>query len=43
MAINKSRGTKSMLNNIEGQTIPQVTFATRVNDEWKSVTSDDIF
>jgi len=43
MAINKSRGTKNMLNNIEGQTIPNVTFATRQNDEWKSVTTDDIF
>ena len=32
-----------MLNNIEGQTIPNVTFATRQNDEWKSVTTDDIF
>ncbi len=43
MAINKSRGTKIMLNNIEGKTIPSVTFATRQNDEWKSVTTDDIF
>ena len=43
MAINKSRGTKNMLNNIEGQTIPNVTFATRQNDEWKSVTTDEIF
>ena len=31
------------LNNIEGQSVPSVTFATRQNDEWKAVTTDDIF
>ncbi len=34
---------QTMLKNIEGQTIPNVTFATRQNDEWKSVTTDEIF
>ena len=34
---------QTMLKNIEGQTIPSVTFATRQNDEWKSVTTDEIF
>ncbi len=34
---------KTTLSNIEGQTIPSVTFATRQNDEWKSVTTDEIF
>jgi glutaredoxin-like protein len=31
------------LKNIEGQTVPYVTFATRQNDEWKAVVSDEIF
>lgn len=32
-----------MLANKEGQTIPNVTFPTRVNNEWKNVSTDDIF
>ena len=31
------------LKNIEGQTVPYATFATRQNDEWKAVVSDEIF
>lgn len=27
----------------EGQTVPQVTFRTRINNDWKNVTTDDIF
>jgi glutaredoxin-like protein len=32
-----------MLENREGQRVPQVTFKTRHNNEWKDVTTDDIF
>ena len=32
-----------MFKSKEGQRIPQVTFKTRQNNEWKDVTSDDIF
>lgn len=32
-----------MLNNREGQSIPQVTFRTRKDHEWQDVASDDIF
>ncbi len=32
-----------MLKNIEGQTVPSVTFATRVNDEWQNITTDALF
>lgn len=32
-----------MLENREGQAIPQVTFPTRQNDEWVNVTTDEIF
>ena len=32
-----------MLANREGQRVPQVTFRTRVNSEWRSVTTDEIF
>jgi glutaredoxin-like protein len=32
-----------MLANKEGQTIPSVTFPTRVNNEWKNVSTDDLF
>lgn len=32
-----------MLSNKEGQNIPSVTFHTRQNDEWKDVTTDDLF
>jgi len=32
-----------MFQNKEGQRVPQVTFKTRQNNEWKDVTSDDIF
>ena len=28
---------------LEGQHVPVVTFKTRVNDEWKNVTTDDLF
>lgn len=31
------------MQNIEGQRVPQVTFRTRVGNEWQDVTSDDIF
>lgn len=31
------------LNNREGQTVPQVTFHTRDDDQWVDVTTDDIF
>ncbi len=31
------------LENHEGQAVPNVTFATRQNDEWVNVTSDDLF
>lgn len=32
-----------MLENKEGQTIPQITFPTRVNNEWKNITTDEMF
>jgi len=32
-----------MLDNIEGQSVPQVTFKTRANDEWKDVSTNDLF
>lgn len=32
-----------MLNNREGQTVPNVTFVTREGNEWRSVTSAEIF
>ena len=32
-----------MFKNREGKRVPQVTFKTRQNDEWKDVTSDEIF
>jgi len=32
-----------MFQNKEGQRVPQVTFKTRQNNEWRDVTSDDIF
>ncbi len=32
-----------MLNNIEGQNVPQVTFAVRSNDEWQQITTDQLF
>ncbi|WP_022943141.1 glutathione peroxidase [Psychromonas hadalis] len=32
-----------MLNNIEGQRIPSVTFPTRQGDEWVNVTTDELF
>ena len=32
-----------MLNNREGQPVPQVVFPTRVNHEWVDVTTDEIF
>src|ERR1700733_5891631 len=31
------------MQNQEGRKVPQVTFRPRVNNEWASVTSDDIF
>ena len=27
----------------EGQKVPQITFRTRTNGEWKNVTTDDLF
>ncbi|MBB1486906.1 glutathione peroxidase [Oceanospirillum sediminis] len=32
-----------MLENREGQAVPQVTFNTRQNNEWVQITSDDLF
>jgi glutaredoxin-like protein len=32
-----------MLENIEGQKIPSVTFPTRKNDEWVNVSTDELF
>lgn len=32
-----------MLTDISGQRVPQVAFKTRLNNEWATVTSDDIF
>ncbi|RYX99687.1 glutathione peroxidase [bacterium] len=32
-----------MLKNNEGQKVPNVTFKTRQNNEWKDVTTDDLF
>lgn len=32
-----------MLENREGQTVPQVTFHTRHNDEWLDITTNDLF
>lgn len=32
-----------MLNNKEGQAVPQVTFRTRSHGEWKNLTSNDLF
>ncbi|MCE0557240.1 glutathione peroxidase [Motilimonas sp. E26] len=32
-----------MLDNKEGQSVPQVTFHTRANDAWVDVTTDEIF
>jgi peroxiredoxin (alkyl hydroperoxide reductase subunit C) len=32
-----------MFKNKEGQPVPQVTFKTRQNNEWKNVTTEDIF
>lgn len=32
-----------MLPNNEGQHVPNVTFKTRTNDEWKEISTDDIF
>jgi glutaredoxin-like protein len=32
-----------MFENREGQKVPQVTFRTRIDTDWKTVTTDDIF
>ncbi|WP_137939188.1 glutathione peroxidase [Chitinivorax sp. B] len=32
-----------MLQNHEGHRVPQVTFRTRENNEWKSITTDELF
>jgi glutaredoxin-like protein len=32
-----------MLSNREGQRVPQMTFRTRVDNDWRNVTTDDIF
>ena len=39
---NKRMHNQKTLNNIEGQSVPSVTFATRQNDEWKAVTTDTL-
>lgn len=43
MTNNDYKGVKPMLQNREGKRVPQVTFKTRQDDQWKDVTSDDIF
>ena len=32
-----------MFENKEGQRVPQATFRTRVDTEWKDLTTDDVF
>ena len=32
-----------MLKNLEGQRVPDVTFRTRVDGQWKDVTTKDVF
>jgi peroxiredoxin len=32
-----------MLENREGQRVPNVTFKTRSNDQWVEVTTDELF
>ena len=32
-----------MKSNREGQTVPQVTFKTRQNDQWVDLTTDELF
>ena len=32
-----------MFSNREGQSVPQVAFRTRVNGDWKTVTTDEVF
>ena len=32
-----------MLENREGEKVPEVTFRTREGNEWKDVTTDDLF
>ena len=32
-----------MLENRQGQRVPQVTFRTREGNEWQDVTTDDLF
>ena len=32
-----------MFENKEGQRVPNVTFRTRTDDDWKNITTDDIF
>src|SRR5690606_40788552 len=34
---------RSMLENREGQRVPQVQFQVRADGEWKTVTTDDLF
>ena len=34
---------RTMLSNIEGKTIPHVTFSTRNNEQWEKVSTDEIF
>ena len=35
--------TQTMLPNKEGQTVPDVTFRIRRDDEWATVTTDELF
>src|SRR3954447_11234579 len=37
------QGECDMLQNREGQPIPDVTFRIRENNQWKSITTDDVF
>src|SRR5678816_2269329 len=37
------RRLKTMTPNREGKRVPNVTFRVRQNNEWKSVTTDDLF
>jgi len=40
---NEHRRSIVMLQNREGQRVPNVTFRVRENNQWKSVTTDDLF
>src|ERR1700693_758189 len=37
------KGTEVMLQNREGQKVPQVAFHTRTQSDWKTLTTDELF